>query len=219
MALITAPIAALRSEVFVAFPEARYVGAYLRRRIAGTTSWSQHSWGNALDVGVPLRDSGPRVDWGGAARTVGWGYDLAYGDQIRAWVANNASRLSLGTVLWRIARHYDHLHVEGLPKHYGVPPYPTAAPVAPPPPSTQEVPVAALPLLRAGARGGPVAICQGLLLAHGGGPEGLINASGHPDGLFGSGTASEVRRFQVNHGLVDDGIVGLRTWSALLGLS
>ncbi|MFJ5834370.1 peptidoglycan-binding protein [Streptomyces sp. NPDC093089] len=36
------------------------------------------------------------------------------------------------------------------------------------------------------------------------------------DGAFGARTDSAVRRFQSNHGLVVDGIVGQRTWEKLL---
>lgn len=36
------------------------------------------------------------------------------------------------------------------------------------------------------------------------------------DGLFGRETESAVKRFQVEHGLADDGIVGALTWAALL---
>lgn len=37
------------------------------------------------------------------------------------------------------------------------------------------------------------------------------------DGVFGSGTESGVRAFQRKKSLAEDGIVGSKTWSALLG--
>ncbi len=37
------------------------------------------------------------------------------------------------------------------------------------------------------------------------------------DGLWGLDTESAVERFQKEHGLYDDGIVGTLTWAALLG--
>ena len=46
-----------------------------------------------------------------------------------------------------------------------------------------------------------------------------LNKDGYslePDGFFGADTESAVKRFQREHGLNDDGIVGPITWSALL---
>ncbi|MDH6223486.1 MULTISPECIES: glycoside hydrolase domain-containing protein [Streptomyces] len=40
--------------------------------------------------------------------------------------------------------------------------------------------------------------------------------AGTPDGVFGSGTATAVRNFQSSKGLTADGVVGPRTWTALL---
>lgn len=40
-----------------------------------------------------------------------------------------------------------------------------------------------------------------------------VNA--YVDGRFGSGTAKHVRRFQRNHALVVDGVVGRATWAAM----
>ncbi|HEX2713317.1 MAG TPA: peptidoglycan-binding protein [Candidatus Acidoferrales bacterium] len=48
----------------------------------------------------------------------------------------------------------------------------------------------------------------------------LLNQDGSSlkvDGIFGRDTEGAVRRFQNEHGLVDDGIVGPLTWSVLLG--
>ena len=42
-------------------------------------------------------------------------------------------------------------------------------------------------------------------------------ASLEVDGLFGRATEAAVKAFQKQHGLDDDGIVGARTWAALLG--
>jgi peptidoglycan hydrolase-like protein with peptidoglycan-binding domain len=48
----------------------------------------------------------------------------------------------------------------------------------------------------------------------------LLNQDGASltvDGILGRDTESAVRRFQNEHGLADDGIVGPLTWSALMG--
>jgi hypothetical protein len=48
----------------------------------------------------------------------------------------------------------------------------------------------------------------------------LLNQDGSAvaeDGIFGRDTEGAVRRFQNEHGLADDGIVGPLTWSALMG--
>jgi len=47
----------------------------------------------------------------------------------------------------------------------------------------------------------------------------ILNELGYtlkPDGFFGQLTEKEVKKFQADHGLVDDGIVGRATWSELI---
>jgi hypothetical protein len=103
----TPPIAQLIEEVYRAFPTAYSLGTYNRRKIAGSTRWSQHSWANAEDVGVG---------------------SLELGDSVFRWLEQNAVRLNLRHFsgwrpgLWRIPYHYDHLHIEGLPTKTGTPP-------------------------------------------------------------------------------------------------
>ena len=43
-----------------------------------------------------------------------------------------------------------------------------------------------------------------------------ISVSGGYDGDFGSGTLAAVKKFQKEKGLTVDGIVGAKTWKALL---
>jgi peptidoglycan hydrolase-like protein with peptidoglycan-binding domain len=46
----------------------------------------------------------------------------------------------------------------------------------------------------------------------------LLSQAGYqlkPDGIFGQETLNIVRRFQVDHRLVPDGVAGARTWGAL----
>ncbi len=64
------------------------------------------------------------------------------------------------------------------------------------------------PTLRQGSRGTFVRYLQEKLLSN------LIDP-GTPDGIFGSRTASAVREYQAEKGLVVDGIVGRATWGAL----
>ncbi|SCY91141.1 LysM peptidoglycan-binding domain-containing protein [Alkaliphilus peptidifermentans] len=74
-------------------------------------------------------------------------------------------------------------------------------PVTPPPPAT-------CPTLRLGSRGADVERLQRL----------LRDASFDPgaiDGIFGSRTQSAVIAFQRSKGITADGVVGVRTWTAL----
>ncbi|KJR45572.1 N-acetylmuramoyl-L-alanine amidase [Desulfosporosinus sp. I2] len=64
------------------------------------------------------------------------------------------------------------------------------------------------PLLRDGSSGGYVKKLQGMLLAAGFDP-------GKIDGVFGPLTRAAVLAFQKSKGLVQDGIVGKMTWTAL----
>lgn len=106
--MATPPISRLIHEVYRAFPTAYTMGTYNRRKIAGSSAWSQHSWSNAEDIGVGT---------------------LALGDEVLAWLQANATRLGLRRfgirrrpALWKVKNHYDHLHVEGLPTMTGIPP-------------------------------------------------------------------------------------------------
>lgn len=110
----TIPIRRLISEVYPRFPRAFTMGTYNRRKIAGSNTWSQHSWANAEDIGVPT---------------------LTDGDAVFAWLKLNATRLGLRRfglrrrpALWRVRNHFDHLHVEGRPKKKGIPPLPGTIP-------------------------------------------------------------------------------------------
>ncbi|MEL1135225.1 peptidoglycan-binding protein [Desulfitobacterium sp. THU1] len=73
----------------------------------------------------------------------------------------------------------------------------------PPPPPTQPCPT-----LRMGSRGPAVRELQTLLTSQGFSP-------GPIDGIFGSKTQAAVIAFQKSKGLVQDGIVGIKTWTAL----
>ncbi|MBW4631995.1 MAG: peptidoglycan-binding protein [Iphinoe sp. HA4291-MV1] len=64
-----------------------------------------------------------------------------------------------------------------------------------------------LPTLRFGNTGNSVRALQRLLVSNG--------YFVQIDGVFGALTETAVRAFQSSHGLVADGVVGPRTWSAL----
>lgn len=76
------------------------------------------------------------------------------------------------------------------------------------PTSTPPTPPSQCPTLRFGSQGASVRELQTLLVAHGFNP-------GPIDGIFGSRTQSAVIAFQRSRGLVQDGIVGVLTWTAL----
>lgn len=68
-----------------------------------------------------------------------------------------------------------------------------------------------LPVIYKGCTGASVNALQTLLVhRYGYSTNGI-------DGIFGSGTRAAVVKFQEKHGLEDDGVVGPKTWAALLG--
>ena len=79
------------NQVKARFPRVRNMGIYNRRKIAGTNRWSEHAYGNAVDIGVP---------------------NLVYGDMVRRYLAGNRGRFNIRTLLWRVRSHYDHVHVD-----------------------------------------------------------------------------------------------------------
>lgn len=96
------------------------------------------------------------------------------------------------------------------------PPHPTPAPV---PGSGDDYAMEQLDLSHASAtpvRGRHVDNLQGLLLAAGYGPAGLVGPHGRPDGVAGKATRSAVGDFQTRSGLKVDHVVGPRTWRALI---
>jgi peptidoglycan hydrolase-like protein with peptidoglycan-binding domain len=76
-------------------------------------------------------------------------------------------------------------------------------------PGTPRLDFPSYPTLRSGSSGAQVSALQYLLNTNG-------FAAGTVDGLFGPATESAVRSFQGSRGLGVDGVVGQRTWTALL---
>ena len=96
---LTPSAAKLYEEIWGKFPNGlTYWGGFNCRSIAGTSSWSQHAWGNALDVHTA---------------TMGLGDD----------VARFCRTLKLAAeTLWKVPNHFDHVHVTAAPKKAGTPP-------------------------------------------------------------------------------------------------
>jgi hypothetical protein len=84
-------------------------GVFACRFIHGTTTWSQHAWGNA-------------VDWHASTELM---------DRIAAFCRSDEMRPYVSQVLWRVPDHYDHVHVSGRPLRTGTPPCATGAPGPP----------------------------------------------------------------------------------------
>lgn len=90
------------------FPTVR-VGAWNCRKIAGKSTWSQHSYvqrnplyqGNAADI-FPTSP--------------------AQGDQIAAFIHRSEYSSVVKTVLWRVPDHHDHIHFDTWPEGVGTPP-------------------------------------------------------------------------------------------------
>lgn len=85
----------------------------------------------------------------------------------------------------------------------------TTAQLGPPPPIVDLA-------QRAGGYDSIVARVQGLLLAHGYGPAGLVARDGRPDGKFGDSTAVALITFKQRVGLPADTVVDWQTWWALV---
>lgn len=81
--------------------------------------------------------------------------------------------------------------------------------------------ISGLPVLRFGSRGAAVEAAQLLLIGRGYSCGGDIAIDGRedPDGVFGPVMFASVIRWQQDHDLDDDGIIGPATWAALLGVS
>ncbi|GAH13543.1 unnamed protein product, partial [marine sediment metagenome] len=61
-----------------------------------------------------------------------------------------------------------------------------------------------------------VARVQGLLLAHGYGPDGLVGSTGLPDGKYGTKTKECLAEFKQGRNLPGDTLMTLETWYALM---
>lgn len=69
------------------------------RKIAGSLTWSQHSWANALDIFLPVKV-----------------LDELYPLLIAEFGPHIAH------ILWRVKDHFDHIHLDPWPQGYSKPP-------------------------------------------------------------------------------------------------
>lgn len=98
-----------RGHILRTFPDAA-MGRWNCRKISGSSRWSEHAWGNGLDI-----------------TRAGFGYSedeehQALLDETYAWLDGNRRNLSIRQILWRVRDHYNHIHVDFWPKGYGTPP-------------------------------------------------------------------------------------------------
>lgn len=92
----------------------------------------------------------------------------------------------------------------------------TVEPPSQPQPTTMLLPTVDL-RERRGKPSSTTARVQGLLLAHGFGPSGLVSSkTGLPDGLSGNATESALAKFKTTVGLPGDAIVDPPTWEQLV---
>lgn len=102
----------IERELFARFDEQIIgIGQYSRRKIADTERWSEHSWGNALDLHVSV----------GRADVT----EKANGDEIAAWLRDQKTELGIRNVLWWVKNHFDHIHTDFWPRGEGIPPLKT----------------------------------------------------------------------------------------------
>jgi len=117
MDTITKPASKFRKKIVRKFPTVTGIGVFNCRKILGSDSWSQHAWGNALDI------FGPRHT---LARLAGW----ATGRFIsRVWKVQTVIwQKQIWSYDWHRWEPYDgvahttHVHVDFRPRKTGVPP-------------------------------------------------------------------------------------------------
>lgn len=189
MAFLIDPI---RDYIEDRWPDVTSKGVYNRRKIAGTNTWSQHAWANAWDIGPPKGEpyyNAPTLD--DVARHM---RDL----RSRGVLVNGAQ---IGTILWRVRNHYDHIHIERAPKQRGTPPLN--------PPVTDYLGDSML--CESGDKGPVVQAWQECLLELGYElPEWGADAS------YGNETATATKKFQEDYNLPKTGAFDAKTYAALV---
>ena len=92
------------------WPWVKRVGVTNCRKIAGSQTYSQHSWSNAMDIHFTDSVGTPAT---GAAKTAG----TAMKNAILAEFGEHIYEM-----LWQVSGHYDHIHVSTWPKGHLTPP-------------------------------------------------------------------------------------------------
>lgn len=93
------------------FGNVGFLGAYVCKTIAGSGQMSQHSYGNALDIGAPTMDDLYRI----------WDYFVLHHDDYdidHAIVDRKIWTAGQGTHAYTGERHY-HVHIDFIPQYSG----------------------------------------------------------------------------------------------------
>lgn len=174
----------------------RRAGCYNCRKITGGKTHSSHSWGISVDVNDdtnPYRKDKLVTDM--SAKMIEAIYDIATLDGVQVfrwggdWDGRPHTRNS----------NYDAMHIECIAT-------PAEIAVGLALPDIVENSITDYPVIRRGVQGEVVYYLQELL--------GI--AKKDRDGTFGPMTEAKVNKYQQQHGLTADGIVGFATWTALI---
>lgn len=171
------------------FPPVASLGIYNRRKIAGSSTWSQHSWGNAIDITSPSWMEKPSLYAPPSAESdPRYADHFAYLDRVAAFL-RNTEELAARNVLWRRYMHRNHIHVDFYPRMTGTPPI--LGPIEEDEDKMQK-----------GDKGPRVGVVQGQLIARG-----YELPQWGADRDFGDETEAAVKAFQADEGLEVDGIL------------
>lgn len=209
-------------------PIAKSMGIYNCRTVRGGGTTSLHGEGRACDCGIPVTAEGQRVMYEFLNRLGSHAKRLGIQCVIFDRTIWSAARSASGEYYGGTHPHNDHAHIEltwSSARNLNlatlravVGDFRGDGAVNERSGSDDRSPSTDVPrrLTQRGDKGISVAIDQGLLMAHGLGPRGLVTDSGIPDRDFGPGTEDLVQRFQQSHGLAVDGVVGEETRAMLL---
>ncbi|WP_353953437.1 peptidoglycan-binding protein [Knoellia sp. S7-12] len=163
---------------------------YNYRVISGSTSFSNHASGTAIDCNAPRHPLGASGTFSSAQvsriRSI-----LSYCNGVVRWGGDYSGR-----------KDEMHFEINVRPGDSRIAPLVAKIGGSTPPPTTTWSTV------KSGATGFRVTAIQHLLRARG--------QSLTVDGVFGAVTVSKVKAFQTSRGLLADGVVGPKTWAALI---